>query len=180
MVLSEEPNIRGQPDRTLKPKTDIRESKNDQETQSKNSPAQPHPSKPYSLRLAKTPVLANLQNRSRRSPENARQAHSQSLPQTTSSNSRLPEQERTKMQFFFQLQTICQMATRGDRSNCQLSKPANPSTPRSHCTIRPRTFQIPSGDRRCNLGSPTQPDLPRNKGTEAEQTMRLAPHHSIN
>ena len=42
-------------------------------------------------------------------------------------------------------------------------------------------FKYPvAGDRRYNLGSPTQPDLPRNKGTEAEQTMRLAPHHSIN
>src|SRR4028119_148436 len=176
MVLSEEPNIRGQPDRTLKPKTHIRESKNDQETQSKNSQAQLHTPKPYSLRLAKTPMLANLQKRSRRSPENARQPHSQSLPQTTSGNSCLPEQERTKMQFLFQLQTICQMATRGDRSNCQLSKPANPSTPRSHCTIRPRTFQISRGDRRCNLGSPTQAYLPPQQRTKAQPSLRLVPH----
>ena len=175
MVLSEEPNIRGQPDRTLKPKTDIRENKNDQETQSKNSQAQPHPSKPHSLRLAKTPVLANLQKRSSRSPENARQPHSQSLPQTTSSNSRLPEQERTKMQFLFQLQTICQMGTRGDRHNCQLSKPANSRTPRNHSTVRPRTFQVSSRDRRRNLGSPTQPHPPPQQRTKAQPSLRLVP-----
>jgi hypothetical protein len=79
------------------------------------------------------------------------------------------------------------MGTTGDGSHKNPPKPANLTTTRRSCTIRPRTFQLSDRvgvasrrHRRCNLGGSTQPDLPRNKGTEAEQTMRLAPHHSIN
>lgn len=80
------------------------------------------------------------------------------------------------MQFLFQLQTLCQMAAGGDRSHSQLQKPANPSASRNHRTVRPRTFQVSSGDRRRNLESPTQPHPPPQQRTKAQPSLRLVPH----